>query len=44
MVIKDANNKGFKASYPIPFIIAFGMITAFTVLENNVINMVLIQV
>lgn len=39
-VIKDANNKGFKTSYLIPFIIAFGMTTAFTVLEDNIINMI----
>ena len=39
-VIKDANKRGFKIPYLIPLIIAFGMTTVFTLLENNVINMI----
>lgn len=40
LVIKDANKKGFKGSYLIPCIIALSITIIFTILENNVINII----
>lgn len=39
-VIKDANKKGFKKSYLIPCLIAFGITTIFTILQNSTINII----
>ena len=39
-VIRDANKEGFKKTYLIPSIITFGITVAFTILEDNVINII----
>jgi len=39
-VIKDANKNGFKKSYLIPCLIAFSITVIFTILENNVIDII----
>lgn len=40
LVIKDANKKGFKKSYLMPCIAAFSMTLSFTILEDNVIDVI----
>ncbi len=39
-VIRDANKKGFKTFYLIPCLITFCITIVFTILENNVINVI----